>query len=108
MWSAVIVLNSIPHQAPWNPETGVRRTIPQGQAELLSQVRQDDFGIGIPDEIKDKVFDEGFHYGETGHTGIGLYIVQTTVEEYDGMVFVEDNTPQGAVFIIRLKKAIKG
>jgi signal transduction histidine kinase len=105
---AVIVLNSIPQQAPWNPETGVRRTIPQGQAELLSQVRQDDYGIGIPDEIKDKIFDEGFHYGETGHTGIGLYIVQTTVEEYGGMVFVEDNTPQGAVFIIRLKKAIEG
>jgi len=37
---AVIVLNSIPQQAPWNPETGVRSTIPQGQAELLSQVRK--------------------------------------------------------------------
>ncbi len=86
---AVIVLNSIPQQA-----------------ELLSQVRQDDYGIGIPDEIKDKVFDDGFHYGETGHTGIGLFIVKKTIEEYGGMVFVEDNTPQGEVFIIRLKKAI--
>jgi PAS domain S-box-containing protein len=72
------------------------------------EIRFKDYGIGIPDEIKDKIFDEGFHYGETGHTGIGLYIVQTTIEEYGGMVFVEDNTPQGAVFIIRLKKAIEG
>ncbi len=72
------------------------------------EVRFKDHGIGVPDEIKDKVFDEGFHYGETGHTGIGLYIVQTTVEEYGGKVFVEDNTPHGAVFIVRLKKAIEG
>ena len=38
---AVIVLNSILQQAPCNPETGVRSTIQKGQAELLSQVRQD-------------------------------------------------------------------
>ncbi len=72
------------------------------------EIRFKDYGIGIPDEIKDKIFDEGFKYGETGHTGIGLYIVQTTVEEYGGMVFVEDNEPQGVVFIIRLKKTIEG
>ncbi len=71
------------------------------------EIKFKDYGIGIPDEIKDKVFDEGFHYGETGHTGIGLYIVQTTVEEYGGEVFVEDNEPNGAIFIIRLKKAIE-
>jgi len=73
----------------------------------ICEIKFTDYGIGIPDEIKDKIFDEGFHYGKSGHTGIGLYIVQKTVEEYGGMVFVEDNTPQGAVFIVRLKKALK-
>jgi signal transduction histidine kinase len=71
------------------------------------EIRFKDHGIGVPDEIKDKVFDEGFQYGETGHTGIGLYIVRKTVEEYGGMVFIEDNTPQGAIFIIRLNKAVE-
>jgi PAS domain S-box-containing protein len=71
------------------------------------EIRFKDYGIGVPDEIKDKIFNEGFHYGKTGHTGIGLYIVQTTVEEYGGEVFLEDNEPNGAVFIIRLKKAIE-
>jgi PAS domain S-box-containing protein len=71
------------------------------------EIRFTDYGIGIPDEMKDKIFDEGFQYGETGHTGIGLYIVQQTVEEYDGEVFVEDNKPNGAVFIIRLRKIIE-
>jgi len=53
------------------------------------------------------IFDEGFHYGESGHTGIGLYIVKRTIEEYDGEVLVEDNKPHGAIFVIRLKKAIE-
>jgi len=72
------------------------------------EIRFKDYGTGVPDEIKDKIFDEGFHYGETGHTGIGLYIVQKTVEEYDGEVTVEDNKPHGAIFIIRMKKTIEG
>ncbi|MDP8227083.1 MAG: PAS domain S-box protein [Candidatus Celaenobacter polaris] len=75
--------------------------------EDYCEIRFTDYGIGIPDEIKYKIFDEGFQYGETGHTGIGLYIVKHTVEDYDGIVFVEDNKPNGAVFVIRLKKTIE-
>jgi len=72
------------------------------------EIRFKDYGTGVPDEIKDKIFDEGYHYGKTGHTGIGLYIVQQTVEEYGGEVTVEDNKPHGAIFIIRMKKMIEG
>ena len=75
--------------------------------EEFCEIRFTDYGIGIPDEMKDKIFDEGFQYGETGHTGIGLYIVQQTIDDYDGEVSVEDNKPNGAVFIIRLRKVIE-
>ena len=75
--------------------------------EEFCEIRFADYGIGIPDEYKYKIFDEGFSYGKTGHTGIGLYIVQQTVEDYDGEVFVEDNKPNGAVFVIRLRKIIE-
>jgi len=70
-------------------------------------IRFADRGIGIPDGIKDKIFDEGYHFGKAGHTGIGLYIVRRTVEEYGGEVFVEDNKPKGAVFVVRLRRAIE-
>lgn len=70
------------------------------------EIRFKDHGTGIPDGIKDKIFDEGFHYGESGHTGIGLYIVKKTIEEYGGEVSVEDNKPSGAVFVICLRKTI--
>ncbi len=71
------------------------------------EVRFKDYGTGIPDEIKDKIFDEGFHYGKSGHTGIGLFIVKKTIEEYGGEVSVKDNKPSGAIFVIRLKKTVE-
>ena len=66
-----------------------------------------DNGMGIADNIKSKIFDEGFYHGESGHTGIGLYIVKQTIESYHGSVVVEDNVPSGVTFLIKLKKAMK-
>jgi len=68
------------------------------------EVRIADYGVGIPDDIKDKIFEEGFRYGETGHTGLGLHIVRKAMENYGGSVYVEDNAPQGAVFVLRLRR----
>ena len=65
-----------------------------------------DNGTGIPDKIKDKIFDEGFSHGKAGHTGIGLHIVRKTIESYGGSISVENNKPNGAVFTINLKKVL--
>jgi|GEM_PF-2032030 len=65
-----------------------------------------DNGTGVPDKIKKKIFDEGFFYGKSGHTGIGLHIVKKTIESYGGSISVEDNEPSGVVFVIRLRKVI--
>ncbi|MCK5216267.1 MAG: HAMP domain-containing histidine kinase [Methanosarcinales archaeon] len=56
-----------------------------------------DEGIGIPDTIKKKIFDKNFAYGETGKTGLGLYVVREVMKYYGGYVCVEDNTPKGTV-----------
>ena len=65
-----------------------------------------DNGTGIADNIKDKIFDEGFSHGKSGHTGIGLHIIKKTIESYNGFVSVEDNEPNGAVFVISLRKIL--
>jgi two-component system sensor kinase len=65
-------------------------------------MRIEDFGKGIPDEIKERVFEEGFAYGETGRSGLGLYIVKKVVERYGGRVEIENNSPRGTVVILRL------
>ncbi len=71
------------------------------------EIRIADFGIGIPDEIKDRVFERGFKFGENANTGLGLYIAKKVVERVGGSISVEDNKPRGSVFIIRLKKRAK-
>ena len=91
----------------------IRNAIVHGEANKIDittkgkddicEIRIADYGIGIPDKIKEKVFNEGFRYGETGGTGLGLYIVKKTVDRYGGSIHVEDNKPNGTVFVIKLK-----
>jgi len=70
----------------------------------LCKIKISDFGIGIPDSIKDKIFEEGYKGEDTGNTGLGLYIVKKTVERYGGKIWVEDNKPRGAKFVMQLHK----
>lgn len=65
-----------------------------------------DNGKGIPNEIKKSIFDEGFSYGETGHTGVGLYIVKKTIEHYKGSIVIENDNPIGTMFTIKLNKVL--
>lgn len=67
------------------------------------EIRVIDYGKGIPEEIKDNIFEEGFTYGEAASTGQGLYLVKKLVERYGGEIRVEDNSPRGAVFVVRLR-----
>jgi PAS domain S-box-containing protein len=76
-----------------------------GRKDDLCEIRIADYGKGIPDEIKDRIFEEGFVYGDTGHSGLGLYIAKKVVERYGGNIRVEDNEPNGIVFIVELRSA---
>jgi signal transduction histidine kinase len=35
-------------------------------------------------------------------TGLGLYLVETLVDRYGGNVYIKDNDPTGAVFVVEL------
>ena len=63
-----------------------------------------DYGIGISDDNKEKIFDEGFKSGKTGNSGLGLYIVKKAAENYGGSVFIIDSEPSGTTIILSLKK----
>lgn len=83
-----------------------------GKAKQIDIILQDngnecivkiaDNGKGIPDEIKDKIFEERFSYGESKGSGLGLYIVKKLIEKYGWEIEVKDNFPKGAVFIIKI------
>jgi DNA-binding response OmpR family regulator len=72
--------------------------------DKFCEIRIADYGVGIPDEIKNKIFEESFIHAKTGNTGIGLYIVNKAIKNYGGYVNVEDNTPNGTVFVLGLRE----
>lgn len=73
-----------------------------------AEIKIVDYGAGIPVEIRNEIFKEGFKFGEDAGTGLGLYIVKKVVDRYGGKVWIEDTRPHGATFVIRLKAARKG
>ena len=60
-----------------------------------------DTGIGVPDHVKPSLFEPDFTTKKSG-MGLGLAIVSTIVSDHKGKIHVEDNTPQGARFVIEL------
>jgi len=66
------------------------------------EIRIADNGPGVADAWKDVIFGKGEQGLDSDGTGIGLFLVQSLVDGYGGAVWVEDNTPSGAVFVVRL------
>ena len=74
------------------------------------EVRVIDTGIGIPPAEREKVFDPFYQVDssstrEYGGTGLGLSIVKRLVEAHEGTIHVEEGSPRGAVFVVRLPAA---
>ncbi len=60
-----------------------------------------DNGPGISKLNKLKLFEPYFSTKKTG-TGLGLAIVSTIISDHNGYIRVQDNEPNGSVFIIEL------
>jgi signal transduction histidine kinase len=66
-----------------------------------------DNGPGIPDDVKKQLFNKFVQARESqvsneSGTGLGLAIAKGIVEAHGGKIWVEDNVPQGSVFIFTL------
>ncbi|HET7504499.1 MAG TPA: ATP-binding protein [Kofleriaceae bacterium] len=90
-------------------ETGaVRRTRPglEGSAEQdFVSITVSDTGVGIPADIKDKIFDPFYTTKEgQGGTGLGLAVVSGIVKEHDGWIDVDDGKTEGTVFRVFLPR----
>ena len=67
--------------------------------ELLIIVK--DTGTGIPEEIKEKIFENGFSTKGPGR-GIGLYHVKQLVSSLGGTITVESQVGTGTCFMVNL------
>ena len=90
--------NAIVHNDKQLPKVEVSATADDG----VVRIRVADNGPGIPDDRKEQIFDEGERSLDSEGTGLGLYLVRTLVDRYGGDVWVEDNDPEGSVFVVEL------
>jgi K+-sensing histidine kinase KdpD len=77
-------------------------TADEHNGEILFSLK--DTGMGIPKEIRDKLFDSFVTSGKKGGTGLGLAIVKKVVEEHKGKIEVESKTGVGTTFKLYFPK----
>jgi len=91
-----------------------------GETILVSSVQQashiqisiTDHGIGIPDELKDKVFNmftDAKRAGTIGEKsfGLGLSICKQIIEKHNGKIWFESSPGKGTTFFLKLPKPKK-
>ena len=71
------------------------------------EVRVADTGVGIPRAERERVFAPFYQVDqsstrEQGGTGLGLAIVKRLVDAHNGVIRIEDNEPNGTVFVVTL------
>ncbi len=70
-------------------------------------VRIKDNGVGIPDEIKDRIWEPFFTTKEVGvGTGLGMSITYGIVEKHGGKIDLSSEVGKGTEFVITLPKQI--
>ncbi len=61
-----------------------------------------DTGPGIPEEIRENLFDAFVTHGKAGGTGLGLAVTKKVVEEHGGTISVASEVGSGTTFTIRI------
>jgi signal transduction histidine kinase len=97
-----LVENAIRHAPPATSVAVAAARLADG-----TELRVADAGSGIPQEMRDKVFDafvqveSGVHAASRRSRGLGLTFCRLAVEAHGGRIWIEDGSP-GAVFCVRL------
>ncbi len=78
----------------------VLRTSLSDELDMV-RVEVKDWGRGIPDEDKDRLFMPYFST-KRGGTGLGLAIVNKIVSDHNGYIRVSDNQPTGTIMTVEL------
>jgi PAS domain S-box-containing protein len=101
--------NAVKHTVDGN-EINVSLDVVEDKGRRYCRVAVEDDGPGIPDDYKERIFNR-MHKGTARGMGLGLYIVKSLVESYDGQVWSEDRVKgdhtKGARFVVMLPAAEK-
>lgn len=106
-----LIDNAIKHAIPGRPvRIGIMLSKMLVSGREFLQVAIEDNGPGIPDDLKSQLFSR-LQRGRTATAGrgLGLYLVKSLVEHFNGMVWAEDRVPgdssKGTRFVVLLPAA---
>ena len=104
-----IMINAVKHNK--NPTIEIQIKISKTLMDNVKYVKIEfiDNGIGIPDIMKNVIFQRDYKEDQAGGIGLGLLLIKRILESYDGTVKVEDKTTgdysKGSNFIILIPEA---
>jgi signal transduction histidine kinase len=75
-------------------------TVRTAQSNGRLVIEFSDTGCGIPDEIRNKIFEPFFTHGKKHGTGLGLAIVKKIVEDHHGKLEIESEVNRGTTMRI--------
>jgi len=94
-----IIANAVRYHDKWKKDSFVQIDITTDNSKAV--VKFTDNGIGIADEFKDKVFKMFFRAtADSKGSGLGLYIVKSTVEKLGGIIRMNSQLGEGTSFEI--------
>lgn len=98
-----VLVNLLSNAVKYSPaEKEIKMVALQEGTGILISVQ--DFGRGVPEEHKDKIFNRFYRVAKTaGNTeglGLGLYICKGIMEAHSGKIWVESKAGKGATFYI--------
>jgi two-component system OmpR family sensor kinase len=101
-----VFTNLLANASRFAPESS-EVTLEVAKAEDKAIVKVIDRGEGIPESLREKVFDRFYRADnsrnrETGGSGLGLAIARSIVEAHGGTIHVEETPGGGATFVITL------
>lgn len=112
-----LLTNAIKYDEHEKVEIQVEVEIVESDGKRNAKTRIADNGVGIPDDLKDKVFQKGFRdlvmqerpfLQKSKGAGMGLSLVKALVDRYGGRIWIEnrvyDDYTRGSVFTVLLPK----
>ena len=97
-----LVLNSCEATNPETAEIVMNARLTESSLEI----RVGDNGLGIPESIRETLFDPFVSFGKPNGTGVGLAIVSKIISDHGGTVGVEQTSAQGTVVLIKLPRSL--
>ncbi|AXG06167.1 PAS domain S-box protein [Haloplanus rubicundus] len=92
--------NAVQHSDREEPTVEVTADMTRGDHTAIVRIADD--GPGIAPGRREAVFGKGEKGLDSEGTGLGLYLVQSLVDQYGGEVWIEDNEPRGTVVVVEL------